>query len=447
MQLVDRDAIGLGRHRDRHDLLGEHVQRVARHDSRLDQPLAHPPRDHRALQQVAAELGEDAPDAHLADAVPGAADPLQPARHRLGRLDLQHEVDGAHVDPELQRARRDQARQLAGLQQLLDLRALLARERAVVCASDLAHLGALAGLTANPLSAGGGPIIIPGPLRLGELVQAQRHALGRAAVVDEDDRRAVLAHQRQQLRVDGRPDRPARRLPSGQRLQRIALLAGGLLARFGHRLDRHLHAQVKRLAHAGVDDRHLAPRADEEAPDLLQRILRRAQPDPLHVTPTPAAARLLLQALERERQVRAALGVRDGVDLVDDHRLDAAEHLAGARGEDQVQRLGRRDQDVGRPARHRRALALGRVAGADAHAHLLGPDAAQRRAQVSLDVIRERLQRAHVHDARAARPRLDLVWHVRAVIAIVVAGAGGSAQAIERPQEGGERLARPGRRG
>ena len=117
----------------------------------------------------------------------------------------------------------------------------------------------------------------------------------------------------------------------------------------------------------------LARRADEEAPDLLQRILRRAQPDPLDVPRRGrAAARLRLQALEREREVRAALGGGDGVDLVDDHRLDAAEHLARARGEDQVQRLGRRDQDVGRLAHHRGALALGRVAGADAHAHVLG---------------------------------------------------------------------------
>ena len=71
---------------------------VARHDRRLDRALAHPPRDHRALQQVAAELGEDPAAADVADRVAGAADPLQAARHRLGRLDLDHEVDGAHVD-------------------------------------------------------------------------------------------------------------------------------------------------------------------------------------------------------------------------------------------------------------------------------------------------------------------------------------------------------------
>ena len=65
-----------------------------------------------------------------------AADALQPARDRLRRLDLDDEVDGAHVDAELERRRRDEARDLARLQQLLDLDALLARERAVVCARD-----------------------------------------------------------------------------------------------------------------------------------------------------------------------------------------------------------------------------------------------------------------------------------------------------------------------
>ena len=39
---------------------------------------------------------------------------------------------------------------------------------------------------------------------------------------------------------------------------------------------------------------------------------------PIRCRPAPG---LQLQALERQRQVRAALGGGDGVDLVDDHRL------------------------------------------------------------------------------------------------------------------------------
>ena len=133
------------------------------------------------------------------------------------------------------------------------------------------------------------------------------------------------------------------------------------------------------------------------------------------------------QALEREREVRAALGRGDGVDLVDDHRLDAAQHLARLRGEHQVERLRRGDQDVRRRAAHRRAVALRRVAGADRDREV-GPDPAQRRAQVALDVVGERLQRRDVDQAR-------------------VLSAGSTGEPVEAPQEGGERLARAGGRG
>jgi hypothetical protein len=69
--------------------------------------------------------------------VAGAADALQAAAHGLRRLDLQHEVDRAHVDAQLERRGGDEARQLAGLEHLLDDDALLARERAVVRAGDV----------------------------------------------------------------------------------------------------------------------------------------------------------------------------------------------------------------------------------------------------------------------------------------------------------------------
>ena len=163
--------------------------------------LAHEARDDRALEQVGAELREDAALARVADVVPGAADALQAAGDGLRRLDLQDEVDGAHVDAQLERGRRDQARQLAGLQQLLDDRALLARERAVVGAGDLDGRRVL------------------GAVGVGQLVEAQGQPLGAAAGVDEDDRRAVLADEPQDLGVDRRPDRPARRLAADERIE------------------------------------------------------------------------------------------------------------------------------------------------------------------------------------------------------------------------------------
>ena len=101
MEVVDGDRILTGSGH-RHHLLGEHVERVAGHHRRLDRPLAHAAGDHRALEQVGAELGEDAPAADVTDRVTGAADSLQSPGHRLRRLDLDDQVDRAHVDPELE---------------------------------------------------------------------------------------------------------------------------------------------------------------------------------------------------------------------------------------------------------------------------------------------------------------------------------------------------------
>ena len=71
-------------------------------------------------------LGKTHAAADRADLVAGAADPLQPARHRRRRLDLHHEVDRAHVDAELEADGGDHGGQPAGLELLLDQRALLA---------------------------------------------------------------------------------------------------------------------------------------------------------------------------------------------------------------------------------------------------------------------------------------------------------------------------------
>ena len=100
-QLVDRPgALGGGGH----DLLGQHVERVARDDGRLDGALVHAARDDGALEQVAAVLGEDDAARWLADLVAGPPDALEPAGDRHRRLDLDDEVDGAHVDAQLERA-------------------------------------------------------------------------------------------------------------------------------------------------------------------------------------------------------------------------------------------------------------------------------------------------------------------------------------------------------
>ena len=108
-----------------------------------------------------------------------APDALQAACHRSRRLDEHDEVDGAHVDAELEARRRDDRLEPAGLELGLHLHALLARERAVVCAHEL--------LTGEVVEVGGQP-------------------LGHAARVAEHDRRAMGADQLQDPWVHVRPD-------------------------------------------------------------------------------------------------------------------------------------------------------------------------------------------------------------------------------------------------
>ena len=123
------------------DLLGEHVERVAQEAGVLD---LSPSLIRRATTAASSRsprcLGKIVPAARLADRVAGAADALQPARHRARRLDLDHEVDRAHVDAELERAGGDDAAQLAALQLVLDDEPLLAGQRAVVGLDELAGL-------------------------------------------------------------------------------------------------------------------------------------------------------------------------------------------------------------------------------------------------------------------------------------------------------------------
>ena len=64
--------------------------------------------------------------------MPGAADTLQAAGHARGALDLDHEVHRAHVDAELERAGGDHGGQVAGLESLLDLLAVLLAHGSVV---------------------------------------------------------------------------------------------------------------------------------------------------------------------------------------------------------------------------------------------------------------------------------------------------------------------------
>ena len=386
LDLVHRPAVPDG-HRD--ELLGEDVERVAGDGGRLDQALAHPLGDDGALDEVTAVLRKDDAGAHLVDLVARPPDPLQTAGDRGRRLDLDDEVDRPHVDPELEGGRGHERRQAPFLERLLDGDALLAGDGTVVGAHE----------------------VLPG-----ELVEALGEPLGEAPAVDEDEGAAVRPDELQDPRVDRRPDADPH-LAAGHGPARL-LLERQRLAEPAHVLDGDDHPEVEALTRSRVDDRDLASRSDagEEPPDRLEGPLRRREADSLERRGAGAAE--VLEALERQRQVGSALRPRDRVDLVDDHRLHAAQRLAGGGGEQQVERLRRRDEDLGRGLGQRAALVRRRVAGARRDRHradrrpepLAGKgDPRQRRPQVPLHVIRQRLEGADVEDpdrrAACGRPR------------------------------------------
>jgi len=181
----------------------------------------------------------------------------------------------------------------------------------------------------------------------------------------------------------------------------VALSVRGLDTSDAPERERWLHdLEIELLAPAGVDELDVAARACYEAADLIERSLCRRQSDPLQ-----RPVEKPLQTLEGECEVRSALGPRDGVDLVEDDSLDPMQRLARLRGQQEVERLGSRDEDVGRPLEHPPALVSRRVARAHADSEL-GAQPRERAPQVPLDVVVERLERGDVEQAETSTGRL-----------------------------------------
>lgn len=189
--------------------------------------------------------------------------------------------------------------------------------------------------------------------------------------------------------------------------------------------------------------------SSQEARYFLERALSGGEANALDVS-----FRQSLQAFQRKREMRAALGGNEGVNLVDDDGFYGAERFRGLRGKNQVERFGGGDEDFRGLAGEAGALALRRVAGADAdgrvvkgHAHFAGHvcDADQGRPEVAFDVDCESFERRDVDDATteprftwrdgvtrnqglAAGLRLEAVQH----------------QTVKAPEEGGESFAGSG---
>jgi hypothetical protein len=212
---------GVDRHH-RHDLLRQHVERVARIARRLDRSFVHCLRDRGAGDEIAAELRHDDAARRRADLMAGASDALHARRDGRRRLDLNDEIDRAHVDAQLQRRRRHERRQPSRLQRVLDLHALCARDGTVMRGDErLAR----------------------------QFVQRAGKPFRESPRVHEDQRRRMRLDQLEQPRMNGRPDR-RRAWPQRRRSALDVHRLGG--AR--HVLDRYFDAQRELLLLAGVDD-------------------------------------------------------------------------------------------------------------------------------------------------------------------------------------------------
>ena len=170
-------------------------------------------------------------------------------------------------------------------------------------------------------------------------------------------------------------------------------------------------ARSRRADVTGIDDGAAHSMcAGQKLCDYFDRLLRCRESDPRQ-----RAAGQSLQAFQRQRQMRAAFVARDGVNFIDDDGAAGCEHIAaGLRTQQDVQRLRGGHDDVRRPAPHAGALRLRGVAGAHhrpylnvryAKRHQLFANAAQRRLEIALDVVRQRLQRRDVDHARLVRQR------------------------------------------
>ena len=165
--------------------------------------------------------------------------------------------------------------------------------------------------------------------------------------------------------------------------------------------------------------------------DILDRLLGRGEPDPLQ-----PLARHVIESFEGQRQVSAAPSLDHGMDLVDDDGARGPQHVAAALGgKEQVQRLGRGDQNVRRGPKHRGPLGGRRIAGAHRGRDVGRPkalgfrqaaDLPARLGQILVDVRAQGLERGDVQ-------HLDFVGQR--------SFERPAEERIQRNQEGRERLA------
>ena len=348
-----------------HDLLGEDVERGDGRVEHVEVPGPHPGQQGGALDQFVTGLGVEASRRRALHVVVGPAHPLEERGDGPGGADLADQFHRADVDAQLEGGGGHQRPEVAGPEALLHQSAPGRREAPVVG-------GHLQG-GVHP-AARRRHLTLPGAEPEGQLVG---HPLGHLPGVDEDQRGPVLEH------VPGDPVEDV-----------------GELGAAGHRLElrrRELDVDVELPGVPAVDDgcrRSMRVDARQQAGHHVQGALGGRESDALQ--PSAPLIHQVGQPLEAEGEVGPPLVAGQGVDLVDDHRVDAAEHgPRRGRGHQQVEGLGGGDQDVRRVFAHGGALGGRGVARADRHREPggrqaqtsgLGGDPLERTTQVLLHV-------------------------------------------------------------
>ena len=215
------------------DLLGDDVEGEVGELDGVEPTGAHRGEQRGALDQLVARQRVEPTLGRAGAAVVRAADALEERGDAAWRADLAHELDRADVDAELERRGGDERPQVAGAQAGLHPVPTFLGEAAVVSGDDVVAEARA------------------------ELV---REPFGEPAGVDEHQRGAVLADER------------------GDAVEDVAHLFGG-----GDRFELavgQLEREVEVALVAGVDDDGQRAVADEQAPDGLDRLLRRRQTDP-----------------------------------------------------------------------------------------------------------------------------------------------------------------------
>src|SRR4029077_2705669 len=211
------------------------------------------------------------------------------------------------------------------------------------------------------------------------LFEMVRDAFGKAARIDEHERRAVLANELGDAIVDFVPH-----FMRGDRTE----FAGG-----------NFNREVEDALVADLDDNGIrTATASEEMGNQFDWLLGGGEADAHRRTIGES-----FEPFERKREVRTALIVRDGVNFVDDYGFDGFQNLAAFRGREQnIERFGCSDEDVRRTLEHFAALVHQRLPGADGGGNLghqktpFGGELqnfAERDLEIFLNVVAEGFQR------------------------------------------------------